>query len=112
MAFTQANFESLLCKLKNCTADLGISAVKNKTYGDDMLFCEKVPLMKKLYIIQYVLNWEYNTRYSECKTCLCDGSEYTDQDVLSCPQECLDEEGICLLAEYIDLLCSRVKGVC
>lgn len=112
MAFTEANFDSLLCKLKKCTADLGYSAVKNRTYGDETLFCEKVPLMKALSTIQYVLNWEYNARYGTCSTCLCDGTSFTDTDVLACPEACLDDDGICSLAELIDQLCARVKAVC
>lgn len=112
MAFTQENFDNLLCKLKRCMADLGDSAVKNKTFGDESLFCEKIPIMKSLSVIQYVLNWEYNARYGTCSTCLCGGKSFTDTDVLACPEACLDDSEICDLSSIIDQLCARVKGTC
>jgi len=112
MAFTQENFDNLLCKIKGCMADLGDSGVKNKTYGDEDLFCHKVLTMKRLSVIKYVLDWEYNARYGDCQVCDCGGKPITDTDILSCPQECLDDDGICKLAEYVNILCERVREIC
>ena len=111
MALTQANLDSVLCNLKNCASAIGAAAVKNTSFGDTDLFCDKIPVLKKLYILQVVLQKYYNALYGTCSTCDCSGGEITDPDILSCPQSCLTDEEVCDLIAKAGIICkSNNKG--
>lgn len=113
MALTQTQFDSMLCNAKNCYSLLAYNAVKNRTFGEEEEYCEKVPQMKKLYSLIYVMESEYNARFADCEPCSCNSQPYSgDPDTLSCPETCLDDDGICALNEKVKILCDAVKGNC
>lgn len=113
MAVTSTYMEGVLCKAKGCYSSLSYKAVKNRSYGEDEEFEDKIPLMKKLYSLIFVLENEYNSRFGDCIPCSCGGAPYKgSEDDLSCAENCLTDDQICLLNEKVNLLCDRVNSSC
>jgi len=113
MAITQTYLDNILCRAKDCYSELSYRATKNRKFGEDDDFYNKMPYMKKLYSLIYVLKNEYCARFCDCTPCSCNGEEYSgDPNDLSCKEACLTDDQVCFLYEKIKLICDSVSSSC